>query len=164
MDGSNVTTILNGTNKVTGIVVDGISSQLYWLDSYNDRIQWVQLDGKWAIQTAFQLPQGTNPSDMVKINDTLYWSTFGPLEDENGAVQASSVMGENLRVVYSGNRSISKLAVVASRQAIPGHAGSRCEGHGCSHVCVPTTRSFRCLCPEGMHLLRDSKTCASGSH
>ena len=161
MDGSNVTTIFKGTNEVTGIVVDDNSSQLYWLDSYNARIQWVRLDRNGAVETLLQLPQGTNPEHMVKIKDTLYWNTF---EDENGSVQASSVTGDKWRVVYSGNHGISNLAVVGSRQTIPGHVGSRCDGQGCSHMCVPTARSFRCLCPEGIQLLQDSKTCASGPH
>ena len=160
MDGSNVTAFVNAKEtRFTGVVVDENTWNLYWAEQENDRIQRARLDGSGGVQTVVQLSAGSGPRDMILVNDTLYWNSLS-----NDLLRAVNVRGEDLRVAHYASGGIFGLAVVASKEYYErGHVRRRCEGHGCSHMCVPTAMSFRCLCPEGLKLHEDSKTCASES-
>ena len=160
MDGSNVTTFVNETEtRFNGLVVDENASQLYWTDQENNRIQRTRLDGRGGVETVIQLNEWIGPRDMTKAYDKLYWNSVG-----YDSLRVVTVRGEDLRVAHNASNGIIGLAVVAPKDYYgSGQVGSRCEGRGCSHMCVPTARSFRCLCPEGMYLLGDSKTCVDES-
>ena len=154
MDGSNFTQLVAGSYDI-GIAIDPDSDRLYWTNYYDREILSSYRNGS-GVETVVLLHGGA-PWGLAKLNETLCWGdVYG------NALQCSSVTGEDVVTVYKGTSTVRHLTVVPSptlNDLRNKNVGNPCEGQGCSHICVRTAKSSRCLCPEGLHLAEGERTC-----
>lgn len=156
MDGSNAIPIVPSIDHVNDIAIDAVTSRLYWVEWNKQRIQTSYMNGS-NVETIIQLPAKVHPGDPTLINDRMYWNI--PFD---GILLSSTNRGDDIRTHYNATSWILSMAVIAPRNYYGGlNIVNPCESHTCSHSCVRTAISSRCLCPEGMRLQQDQRTCAA---
>ena len=158
MDGSNFTDIAPAGNTAGGISLDPTDSdRLYWTDRGNDRTVSSRKDGI-DIQTIVQLDTA-DPFGLIALNGSLYWGSW-----YGRALQRSSTTGEDVVALYNSTSRINHMTVVPSPDLMNefrngNRVSNPCGGQVCSHICVLTANSFRCLCPDGLNLAEDRMNC-----
>ena len=92
------------------------------------------------------------------FRDRIYVGENG-IPDRVYSCEADSL--SHCQVVYSthGLFRFTDMRVYHSSQQPLNRRKNDCAGAVCSHLCVLTTESFRCLCPNGMVLGSDGRTC-----
>jgi len=89
---SNITDLVTGLNNPNGITVH--NDQIYWADSYTDKIQRSNLDGSNVTDLVTGL---SNPNGITIHNDQIYWSD--PATDK---IQRSNLDGSNVTDLITG--------------------------------------------------------------
>ena len=157
MDGSNVETLISGSlHTPTGIVVDYGTSRLYWADYMKSVIQSSDFSGN-DLRTNVELEVSSKPWGVAVADGYLYWGASTTyIVAQFGQ---STITGENNRVVYNESyATFMHLAAIERRSSTFG-VQNLCDGQGCSHICAIKAKSVRCLCPDGMYMSEDDRTC-----
>ena len=156
MDGTDFTKL--GDGGVAGITVDSNSDRVFWAYYGANRIMSSFRNGSGA-DAIFQLDSGTEPWGLTKLDDLIYWGGFGDY-----TLQSSTTTGEEMITLYYGTSRIHQLTFVPMQEDLNElrnfeKVDNPCEERGCSHICVLSAKSFRCVCPAGLHLAEDQKSC-----
>eukprot|EP00106_Octopus_bimaculoides_P021308 XP_014788750.1 PREDICTED: low-density lipoprotein receptor-related protein 4-like [Octopus bimaculoides] len=154
MDGLDRKLVANTSLKwPNGLTIDYAGDKLYWADAKYHVIECSQLDGSFRRTIISQgLP---HPFALTLFEDELYWTDW----------HTKSIWKTNK---FNGNRAqrvrnhlhypmdIHTFHPLRQPQEI-----NRCglNNGGCSHLCLPNKKSYRCTCPTGLGLRKDEKTC-----
>ena len=158
MDGSNQTKVWTAwfnitAVRVTALAVDQQSGWLYWFQGKT--VNFSKLDGQKA---AMLIRLAERVRQLRAAGDHVFWLSNSSRQlfscrklNANGLKRhemESSEAGrfDNFYVLHSNNW--------------PETGINPCGGQLCSHICVPTPTAYmRCLCPHGLELLLNGRTC-----
>ncbi|XP_064646226.1 low-density lipoprotein receptor-related protein 2-like [Lineus longissimus] len=159
MDGSDRKIIIS--EKVfwpKGITIDYPARRLYFMDSRLDYIDYCNYDGSGRTTLIASSQLIHSPVSITVFEDYIYWS------DEHykriSRCGKFSCTGKTVDV-HSLKGAIAVLIQHPLRQP---NATNHCLNSQCSHLCLlsPTESSgFKCVCPAGMRLDSNKKTCAA---
>ena len=154
MDGSNATQIIVGLTNPFSIVVDSETERIYWADENANVIETSDLEGGDRRILAGFL-DNPRPVGLAIYRNLLCIGNW----KANSVQSVDKYTGGNLTTLYSTDGRVRQLAITdpSANHFISGI--NPCEGNGCSHLCVPTGDSYRCLCPENMYLGRNQMSC-----
>ena len=143
-----------GLSSPSGVVVDNDDGRIYWTETVGHTIGTCDLEGGNR-RTLVEFSGSPGPFGLVVHRSLLYIGNFR----EKNVQSVDKYTGGNLTTVYSYNGGVRQVAVIDSTARYYAPDDNPCEGNACSHLCVPTTGSHRCLCPENMHLEANQMTC-----
>ena len=154
----NVFTSIARFTSGAGIVVDPDSDRLYWTDQGSWRIASSRRDGT-GIETIVELESSVSAWGLAKLGNVIYWTDL-----YGDSLRSSMITGEDVATLHNGiGHRVKHLTLVPANtlSAFENVSNSNpCEGQGCSHICVLKAKSaFSCLCPPGLHLVDDQRTC-----
>ncbi|XP_019628781.1 PREDICTED: low-density lipoprotein receptor-related protein 4-like, partial [Branchiostoma belcheri] len=163
LDGRDPQTIMSSEmENPNGLAIS--DGKLYWVDSHvksgvnsTGTLEQAELDGTNREQLLQDVPFHV-PFGLAVQGSTVYWTAWG--QDGTGAVfQGNSGTGDH-RVVVGGLGDPMAVTICNKSYATP-EEPNPCAGHDCSHICVPTAGSYRCMCPNtgGLGLGSDGKSC-----
>ncbi|XP_034246865.1 LOW QUALITY PROTEIN: low-density lipoprotein receptor-related protein 4 [Thrips palmi] len=154
MNGQNRRAIVTqGVVWPNGLALDYDTNRIFWADAMHHVIESADLDGKnRKVVLSKGLP---HPFALTIFEDMVYWTDW----------HTRSVLGANKD---TGKR----VHVVLDRLHIPMQIHSchpkrqrsyrdHCPrgNRGCSHMCLPNAKGFTCVCPVGVTLGPDKRTC-----
>ncbi|KAE8753091.1 low-density lipoprotein receptor, partial [Frankliniella occidentalis] len=154
MNGQNRRAIITqGIKWPNGLALDYDNDRIFWTDAMYHVIESSDLDGRArSVVLAKGLP---HPFALTLFEDTVYWTDW----------HTRSVMGANK---VTGRR----VHVVLDRLHLPMQVHSchpkrqltytdRCPrgNDSCSHLCLPSATSFTCVCPVGVRLQSNRRSC-----
>ncbi|XP_075213619.1 low-density lipoprotein receptor-related protein 4-like [Lycorma delicatula] len=156
MDGRNRLSII--TEAVfwpNGLTLDYTANRLYWADAKHHVIESSKLDGSERRKViARGLP---HPFALTLFEDAIYWTDW----HTKSISTANKGTGSGFRTIHSELHFPMDIhSYHPQRQpAYPNHCGN--DNGGCSHLCLPNRNSFQCVCPLGLKLTNNNKTCDS---
>ena len=141
-----------------GLTVDYTAERIYWADAKHV-IESATFDGiKRKKVMSSNLP---HPFSLTLFEDSMYWTDW----HTKTVATASKLNGKNFRLVHEGlHFPMGIQSYHPSRQ--PDYE-SRCPVDarglrgGCSHLCLPNKFGRRCVCPTGLTLKKDGRTCSN---
>lgn len=154
MNGQNRRAIITqGVVWPNGLALDYDTNRIFWADAMYHVIESADLDGgNRRVVLSKGLP---HPFALTIFEDMVYWTDW----------HTRSVLGANKD---TGKR----VHVVLDRLHIPMQIHSchpkrqrtyvdHCPrgNDSCSHLCLPNARAFTCVCPVGVRLQRNMRTC-----
>ena len=157
MDGSHPVKVRStGKGFINGIALDFGNARLYWADRILGTLESCNLDGSDHYVIA---SLGTvAPAGIDIMGNYLYW---GEITGKRiwSLTQRFSCQNNAPALLYDEGNSIHDLKVYdGSRQ--PFDRENPCVWAGCSHLCALSGEaSTSCLCPQGLQLGSDGKTC-----
>lgn len=155
MDGSQRLLIISdGLGWPNGLAIDRPGSKLIWADAKTNVIEMSDLKGHHRRVLVSNVP---HPYGLTVSGNHVYWTDW-----ETQAVhRANKNSGSNSELVRD------KLAGLMDIHAIQiDETGvNRCgiDNGGCSHLCLRNSRGYACMCPTGIMLQPDGKTCEEGA-
>ncbi|XP_078689114.1 uncharacterized protein LOC144920665 [Branchiostoma floridae x Branchiostoma belcheri] len=150
LDGRDPQTIVSSEmENPNGLAIS--EGKLYWVDSHvksgensTGTLEQAGLDGSNRAVLMQDVPFHI-PFGLAVQYSTMYWTAWG--QDGTGAVfQGNSGTGDH-RVVVGGLGDPMAVTICNKSYTTP-EEPSPCAGHDCSHICVPTAGSYRCMCPN----------------
>ena len=151
MDGSDPVEIIRG-DYPAGIAIDYKSARLYWSDYQYGQVDSSDLEGRDRRTIIPQ--QGYGFWGIVVMGaDKIFWSALNPY-----TINTSRKTGLGVTLVHRESVLINHLAL-GTRENQSAARFNPCDKSRCSHICALTPKSFRCVCPNGMRLDSDQRTC-----
>ncbi|XP_043483348.1 low-density lipoprotein receptor-related protein 4 isoform X2 [Leptopilina heterotoma] len=138
-----------------GLTIDYTTDRIYWTDAKHHAIESSHLDGSDRKKMMSKgLP---HPFAITVFEDQLYWTDWH-LKSISSANKAS---GRGFKTIHSGLRFPMDLhSYHPQRQPdYVNHCGK--DNGKCSHMCLPNNTGYSCVCPVGLKINRDGKTCAN---
>ncbi|KAL9960408.1 hypothetical protein ACROYT_G033860 [Oculina patagonica] len=137
-----------------GIELDRGNKRIFWVDAGYDRVESVDYNGNNRKQL-FQL-SGLHPFDVTLIPPFLFFTDWNTNKEVHNL---DATTGEVIRS-YSINGG-QPMGIVAYDYARQPPASSPCAQNngGCSHFCVAKASGHECVCPTGLTVKQDGKTC-----
>ncbi|KAL8562352.1 hypothetical protein ACOMHN_066066 [Nucella lapillus] len=145
------------------LALDKAGQRLFWVDSsnlYDDKVESSDLFGSNRRQVYSQ--HGAHFFGMALYDDHLYLSDWQSTAHEILRVRVNGTEAARLGPSTFGR--INDVHVHVNGAGPQGPNGCGNSYGGCSHICIPTaSNGHKCLCPEGMTLQTDQRTCGSGT-
>ncbi|KAL0269017.1 UNVERIFIED_CONTAM: hypothetical protein PYX00_010764 [Menopon gallinae] len=154
MDGSNRKSIV--TESVfwpNGLTLDYTVNRIYWADAKHHVIESATFEGADRKKVITKgLP---HPFAITLFEDAIYWTDW----HTKSIATANKETGMGYKVVHSGLHFPMDIHSFHSQRQpnFTDHCGN--DNGGCSHLCLPNRRSYQCVCPLGLQLQRDKRTC-----
>lgn len=155
---------LNGNQRVSivtsdlywpnGIDLDRGNQKIFWADAGVDRVESVDYDGGNR-RLLFQ-QSGLHPFGVALIPPFLYFTDWAT---HRGLHKLDAHTGDFIINDYTvSGQAMGIVAYDSSRQS---SASSSCNVNngGCSHFCVTESSGHKCVCPAGLSLNSDERTC-----
>ncbi|GFO35071.1 low-density lipoprotein receptor-related protein 4 [Plakobranchus ocellatus] len=136
-----------------GLTLDYAAERIYWADAKHHVIESSNLEGS---QRRTVINKGLpHPFALTIFEDELYWTDW-LTKSINKANKFSGSRVETIRSNLFFPMDIHTMH--PQRQP---WAESKCkpDNGGCSHLCLPNESSYSCVCPTGLVLGQDKKTC-----
>ncbi|XP_028649665.2 low-density lipoprotein receptor-related protein 4 isoform X1 [Erpetoichthys calabaricus] len=155
MDGSN-RRIIADTHLFwpNGLTIDYAGRRIYWVDAKHHVIERADLDGKNRKAVISQgLP---HPFAITVFEDSLYWTDW----HTKSINSANKFTGKNQEIIRNKLHFPMDIHTLHPQRQ-PAVGRNRCGSNngGCSHLCLPSNKTFTCACPTGFKRL-DSFRCA----
>ena len=160
MDGSSPVKVAGtGISYPTGIAIDLENSRIYWTDLRGNKIESCTMDGEERYVVAI-LAGSPGPAGIDIMGDYLYWGEITANRIWS-MTQTFGCQTTGPALLYDEGERIHDLKVYdGSKQ--PLDRENPCICSGCSHLCALSgEEGVRCLCPAGIELGADGKTCHS---
>ncbi|XP_014255223.1 low-density lipoprotein receptor-related protein 4 [Cimex lectularius] len=154
MDGSNrIALITESIQWPNGMTIDYTINRIYWSDAKHHVIESCKFDGTERRKVVTKgLP---HPFAVTLFEDAIYWTDWRT----KSVSTASKATGTGFRTIHSGLLFPMDIhSYHPQRQPFyTNHCGN--DSGGCSHLCLPNALSFQCICPLGLKLTKNNKTC-----
>ncbi|XP_020626035.1 low-density lipoprotein receptor-related protein 4-like isoform X3 [Orbicella faveolata] len=155
---------LNGGQRVTivttylyypnGIELDRGNKRIFWVDAGYDTVESVDYNGN--NQKLLNHLSGLHPFGLTLIPPFLFFTDWLTAEDIH---QLDATTGKIIRKYsVNGGQPMGIVAYDASRQPAASNPCTVNNG-GCSHFCVVKSSGYECVCPTGLTVKQDGKTC-----
>ncbi|XP_056113822.1 low-density lipoprotein receptor-related protein 4 isoform X1 [Rhinichthys klamathensis goyatoka] len=155
MDGSN-RKIIADTHLFwpNGLTIDYAGHRMYWVDAKHHVIERADLDGKNRKAVISQgLP---HPFAITVFEDSLYWTDW----HTKSINSANKFTGKNQEVIRNKLHFPMDIHTLHPQRQ-PAGGRNRCGSNngGCSHLCLPSNKTYTCECPTGFKKV-DHYNCA----
>uniref|UniRef100_A0A673GQY7 Low density lipoprotein receptor-related protein 4 n=1 Tax=Sinocyclocheilus rhinocerous TaxID=307959 RepID=A0A673GQY7_9TELE len=144
MDGSN-RKIIADTHLFwpNGLTIDYASHRMYWVDAKHHVIERADLDGKNR-KAVISLP---HPFAITVFEDSLYWTDW----HTKSINSANKFTGKNQEVIRNKLHFPMDIHTLHPQRQ-PAGGRNRCGSNngGCSHLCLPSNKTYICTCPTGL--------------
>ncbi|XP_001688250.2 sortilin-related receptor [Anopheles gambiae] len=160
MDGSDVRELFTKPQVAwpNGVTIDYMAERLYWVDASKDYIASSDLDGKNFHKVMQQDPFVQHPFAVAVLKDVMYWDDW----KQNSVFSADKDHGIMAKLVAENMTNLMDMKVYGHTIQVGTNACSNNER--CSHICVGgPKRTYSCLCPDGMELVKERCTCPAGT-
>ncbi|XP_044183159.1 uncharacterized protein LOC114968057 isoform X2 [Acropora millepora] len=155
---------LNGGHRVAivttylylpnGIELDTGNKRIFWVDAGYDRVESVDYNGNNR-KLLYQL-SGLHPFGLTLIPPFLFFTDWVTAEQIH---QLDATTGRVIRKFSAnGGQPMGIVTYDASRQPAASNPCTVNNG-GCSHFCVTKSSGYECVCPTGLAVKQDGKTC-----
>uniref|UniRef100_A0A8C6LFG2 Low density lipoprotein receptor-related protein 4 n=1 Tax=Nothobranchius furzeri TaxID=105023 RepID=A0A8C6LFG2_NOTFU len=146
MDGSNRRVIAD-THLFwpNGLTIDYASHHIYWVDAKHHVIERADLDGRNRKAVISQgLP---HPFAITVFEDSLYWTDW----HTKSINSANKFTGKNQEVIRNKLHFPMDIHTLHPQRQ-PAGGRNRCGANngGCSHLCLPSNKTYTCTCPTGL--------------
>ncbi|XP_014224711.1 low-density lipoprotein receptor-related protein 4-like isoform X3 [Trichogramma pretiosum] len=156
MDGSDRKNLLSqNIHWPNGLTIDYTTDRIYWVDAKHRVIESATiygLDRKKVVTRGLH-----HPFAITVFEDAVYWTDW----HFKSIFLANKNNGRGYKTIHSGLHFPMDLhSYHPQRQPeYPNHCG---ENNGkCSHMCLPKPMGYNCVCPVGLKIQSDGKTCAA---
>lgn len=152
-DGSNQTVLFTGLGAALHLTIDYQTQRYFFVDVLDDTFQSIDFDGndQRLHLRSFSYSIGLKSFDVYN-NDLYYMTKYSHLMKKY-----------EIGSLVNGTPSTSSYSVKPFRQTPEKLFGfmllkqnyyfaNKCQPNQCSHLCLPTVHSFRCVCPTGYAL------------
>uniref|UniRef100_A0A8C5AXU6 EGF-like domain-containing protein n=1 Tax=Gadus morhua TaxID=8049 RepID=A0A8C5AXU6_GADMO len=145
MDGSN-RRIIADTHLFwpNGLTIDYAGHRMYWVDAKHHVIERADLDGRNRKAVISQgLP---HPFAITVFEDSLYWTDW----HTKSINSANKFTGKNQEIIRNKLHFPMDIHTLHPQRQ-PAGGRSRCGANngGCSHLCLPSNKTYMCACPTG---------------
>ncbi|OCT83711.1 low-density lipoprotein receptor-related protein 4 [Xenopus laevis] len=144
MDGSNRRVIAD-THLFwpNGLTIDYAGHRIYWVDAKHHVIERSDLDGSNRKAVISQgLP---HPFAITVFEDSLYWTDW----HTKSINSANKFTGKNQEVIRSKLHFPMDIHTLHPQRQPAGANRCGIDNGGCSHLCLPSGKTFTCTCPTG---------------
>lgn len=155
MDGNNrLTVIANDLGWPNGLTIDKETRRLIWNDATTEVIECSDLNGNFRKVLVSKL---LHPYGLTVAGRYIFWTDWRT----RSIHRADKITGEDVTVIRSNIPGLMDLRAVYIDKT--DHPSNRCgqSNGGCSHLCLPNPQGYSCVCPTGLLLTQDGKTCQS---
>uniref|UniRef100_A0A8C1IXE5 Low density lipoprotein receptor-related protein 4 n=1 Tax=Cyprinus carpio TaxID=7962 RepID=A0A8C1IXE5_CYPCA len=146
MDGSN-RKIIADTHLFwpNGLTIDYASHRMYWVDAKHHVIER-STDSKYICEL-FPLPGLPHPFAITVFEDSLYWTDW----HTKSINSANKFTGKNQEVIRNKLHFPMDIHTLHPQRQ-PAGGRNRCGSNngGCSHLCLPSNKTYTCACPTGL--------------
>ncbi|KAL7866880.1 hypothetical protein AOLI_G00146940 [Acnodon oligacanthus] len=152
MDGSDrVVLISNNLGWPNGLAVDKAGSQLLWADAHTERIEASDLNGlnRRTLVSPVQHPYG-----LTLLGPHIYWTDW----QSRSIQRADKTTGTNIITIRANLPGLMDIEAVDRERPLGFNRCGRRNG-GCSHLCLPRPNGTSCVCPTGVLLKSDGRSC-----
>ena len=138
-----------------GLTIDYTADRIYWTDAKHHVIESSHLDGSDRKKMISKgLP---HPFAITVFEDSLYWTDWH-LKSISSAKKAN---GRGYKTIHSGLHFPMDIHSYHPQRQ-PNYVSHCGNNNGkCSHMCLPNNTGYSCLCPVGLKIKSDGKTCTS---
>ncbi|PFX17351.1 Low-density lipoprotein receptor-related protein 6 [Stylophora pistillata] len=137
-----------------GIDLDRGSKRIFWVDAGYDRVESADYNGNNR-KVLFR-SYGLHPFGVALIPPFLCFTDWVTSKEFH---MLDATTGEVLRSFgINGGKPMEIVAYDSGRQPTASSSCSVNNG-GCSHFCVPEASNHKCVCPTGLAVKQDGKTC-----
>ncbi|XP_072236089.1 low-density lipoprotein receptor-related protein 4 isoform X1 [Leuresthes tenuis] len=155
MDGSNRRVIAD-THLFwpNGLTIDYAGRRMYWVDAKHHVIERADLDGRNRKAVISQgLP---HPFAITVFEDSLYWTDW----HTKSINSANKFTGKNQEIIRNKLHFPMDIHTLhPQRQPAGGRNHCGTNNGGCSHLCLPSNKTYTCVCPTGFRKV-DHYNCA----
>uniref|UniRef100_A0A8C6TK95 Low density lipoprotein receptor-related protein 4 n=1 Tax=Neogobius melanostomus TaxID=47308 RepID=A0A8C6TK95_9GOBI len=153
MDGSNRRVIAD-THLFwpNGLTIDYASHRIYWVDAKHHVIERSDLDGRNR-KAVISLP---HPFAITVFEDSLYWTDW----HTKSINSANKFTGKNQEVIRNKLHFPMDIHTLHPQRQPAGRNRCGADNGGCSHLCLPSNKTFTCACPTGFKKV-DHYNCAN---
>ncbi|XP_076114053.1 low-density lipoprotein receptor-related protein 4-like [Mytilus galloprovincialis] len=153
MDGNRRQVLIS--NNITwpnGLALDKKLKRLYWTDGGRSVIESVKLDGTdRQIIISVNVPR---PFGIALFEDTIYWTD----KLNKGVYSANKYNGSGREVIASQLDNVMDIKMFYKPQPRGKNPCANDNG-GCSHLCLISTTGYTCVCPTGILMSPDGRSC-----
>ncbi|XP_023246171.1 low-density lipoprotein receptor-related protein 4 isoform X3 [Copidosoma floridanum] len=154
MDGTDRTALV--TENIywpNGLTIDYTTDRIYWIDAKHRVIESITVNGddrKKIVSRGLH-----HPFAITVFEDAVYWTDW----HFKSISLVNKKNGRGFKTIHSGLHFPMDLrSFHPQRQpAYDNHCGN--DNGKCSHMCLPTSLGYRCVCPVGMKISKGEKTC-----
>uniref|UniRef100_A0A8D2LQ87 LDL receptor related protein 4 n=1 Tax=Varanus komodoensis TaxID=61221 RepID=A0A8D2LQ87_VARKO len=154
MDGSN-RRIIADTHLFwpNGLTIDYAGHRMYWVDAKHHVIERADLDGQNRKAVISQgLP---HPFAITVFEDSLYWTDW----HTKSINSANKFTGKNQEIIRNKLHFPMDIHTLHPQRQPAGRNHCGTNNGGCTHLCLPNSKSYTCACPTGFRNT-SSHTCA----
>uniref|UniRef100_A0A7N6BYU7 EGF-like domain-containing protein n=1 Tax=Anabas testudineus TaxID=64144 RepID=A0A7N6BYU7_ANATE len=156
MDGSNRRVIAD-THLFwpNGLTIDYAGRRMYWVDAKHHVIERADLDGRNRKAVISQgLP---HPFAITVFEDSLYWTDW----HTKSINSANKFTGKNQEIIRNKLHFPMDIHTLHPQRQPSGRNRCGTNNGGCSHLCLPSNKTYTCACPTGFKKV-DHYNCANG--
>ncbi|KAK9509474.1 hypothetical protein O3M35_006784 [Rhynocoris fuscipes] len=154
IDGTNRKVIVTESIQwPNGLTIDYTGNRIYWSDAKHHVIECSKFDGSDRKKVVTKgLP---HPFAVTLFEDAIYWTDW----HTKSISTANKATGSGFRTIHGDLHFPMDIhSYHPQRQPnYTNHCGN--DNGGCSHLCLPNSLSFQCICPLGLKLTRNNRTC-----
>ncbi|XP_070176422.1 scavenger receptor cysteine-rich domain-containing protein DMBT1-like isoform X2 [Littorina saxatilis] len=161
-DGSSRTAIItSGLTWPNALALDMKTQQIFWADASNQYPNKIERSDLFGDRRA-QIYSEANSQffGMAFYNNQLFLSDWQTSAHEIKRLNIDGTMVTQIGPSTFGR--INDVHVHVNGAGPQGPNGCGAHNPGCSHFCIPTPSTPKCMCPDGFLLQADGKTCGSG--
>ncbi|OXU25251.1 hypothetical protein TSAR_015309 [Trichomalopsis sarcophagae] len=158
MDGSKRTALI--TDNIywpNGLTIDYITDRIYWIDAKHRVIESASMRGddrKKVVTRGLH-----HPFAITVFEDAVYWTDW----HFKSISLANKNNGRGYKTIHSGLHFPMDLHSYHPQRQ-PEYINHCGENNGkCSHMCLPNSMGYSCVCPVGLKIKKDGKTCAASA-
>lgn len=138
-----------------GITIDFIAERIYWVDASKDYIASSDFNGKGFLRILHSDARVEHPFAVAVHKELMFWSDW----KMSSVFSADKDHGIMIRTVAEEMLNLMDLKIYA-HSIQEGTNACNTNNNKCSHFCVGAPKnSFKCLCPDGMHLSSNGYDC-----
>ncbi|KAJ8676395.1 hypothetical protein QAD02_012182 [Eretmocerus hayati] len=156
MDGSRRTALITDSiHWPNGLTIDYTSDRIYWIDAKHRVIESAHIHGtdrKKVVARGLH-----HPFAITVFEDSVFWTDW----HFKSISLANKNNGRGFKTIHTNLHFPMDLHSYHPQRQ-PEYANHCGEYNGkCSHMCLPNNVGYSCVCPVGLKIKKDGKTCAA---
>ena len=158
MDGSKrIALVTESIHWPNGLTIDYTSDRLYWVDAKHRVIESINISGtdrKKVVTRGLH-----HPFSITVFEDSIFWTDW----HFKSISSANKVNGRGYKTIHSGLHFPMDLRSYHPQRQ-PEYVNHCGDNNGkCSHMCLPNSMGYSCVCPVGLKLKGDGKNCQASA-
>jgi sugar lactone lactonase YvrE len=140
-----------------GLTIDYTTDRIYWIDAKHQVIESAHIHGtdrKKIVTRGLH-----HPFAITVFEDAVYWTDW----HFKSISVANKNSGHGFKTIHSGLHFPMDLHSYHPQRQ-PEYINHCGKNNGkCSHMCLPKNMGYSCVCPVGLKIKKDGKTCAASA-